>query len=74
MKRAIEPTTSVEELIEQFPAAVSIMLRNDLACLVCGEPVWGTVEELARTHGWQDQQIGSLVSELNRAFVEARRQ
>ena len=74
MSRTIDRTTSIEDLLVQFPAAVSIMLRNNLACLVCGEPVWGTVEELARTHGWEDENIGSLVRELNKAFAESRGQ
>jgi len=70
MTKTIEPTISVEDLVAVFPAAVSLMLRNNLPCLVCGEPVWGTVEDLAKAHGWTDRDIASLVEQLNIAHSE----
>jgi len=70
MTKTIEPTMRVEELVTLFPAAVSLMLRKNLPCLVCGEPVWGTVEDLAKSHGWTDQDIVSLVEQLNKAHSE----
>jgi hypothetical protein len=72
MTETIEATSSVEELVARFPAAVSIMLRHNLPCLVCGEPVWGTIGELARSNGWSDQAITSLVEELKGAYTEAK--
>ena len=74
MGLSIEAGTSVEELVTLFPAAVSIMLEQNLAPLVCGEPVWGTVEELAKAHGWREQDIRSLLAELKRAYAEATHQ
>ena len=71
MTANIEPTTSIEDLVTLFPASVSILLKRNLPCLVCGEPVWGTVEELARNSGWKDPEVISLIEELNKAYAEA---
>jgi hypothetical protein len=70
MHATIEPTTSIEELLDVFPHAVSIMLRNDLPCLVCGEPVWGTIRELAERNGWSAGKLTTLVEELNRSYSQ----
>jgi len=74
MSAIIEPTTSIEELLDVYPQAVSIMLRNDLPCLVCGEPVWGTIEELAGRSGWSTGKVATLVEELNRSYSQREAQ
>lgn len=70
MRVTIEATTSIEDLVTLFPASVSILLKRNLPCLVCGEPVWGTVQELARNSGWKDPEVISLIEELNRTYAE----
>jgi len=52
MKR-IERKTGVEELLERFPESVQFLINRKLPCLVCGEPSWGTLEELAAEKRWQ---------------------
>jgi hypothetical protein len=34
--------------------------------MVCGEPLWGTIESAAREKGKSEEEIGQLVAELNR--------
>jgi hypothetical protein len=46
---------------------VRVLLKRGIQCLVCGEPVWGTVEELARGAGLSDPGIDELLGELNSA-------
>lgn len=55
---------SIESLIEINPDAVGILIRNGLPCVVCGELFWGTLEELARQKGWNDNRIEDLMVEL----------
>ena len=62
---AIQRTTSVEELLEEFPGAVKFLIDRKLPCLVCGEPIWGTVEELALDKGWSEAEIDNLIYEIN---------
>jgi hybrid cluster-associated redox disulfide protein len=46
----IKKDMSVEDLIDAYPQTVQILIRMGLPCLVCGEPFWGTIEELARNY------------------------
>lgn len=36
---------SIEELIEEVPASVKYLMNEGIRCVVCGEPIWGTLEE-----------------------------
>ena len=62
----ITARTTVEELIEKNPKATEIFLRWGLPCLTCGEPFWGSIEELAKQS--QFERIDELLEELNRPF------
>lgn len=65
----IERATSIENLINKFPGAVHFLIQKSLPCLVCGEPSWGTLEELARDKGWSDAAIDELVRQMNQELV-----
>ncbi len=62
----ITKNTYVEELLETKPLAVSYFLDKGIACLVCGEPFWGTIEELVLKKGYSQEQLEQFVEELNR--------
>ncbi|MBX2992180.1 MAG: DUF1858 domain-containing protein [Bacteroidetes bacterium] len=66
----IERTISIEELIDLFPGSVKFLISRNLPCLVCGEPTWGTLEELALDKGWTSEALDALVYEMNRELVE----
>lgn len=38
---------SIEELIEEVPESVKYLMNEGIRCVVCGEPIWGTLEEAA---------------------------
>jgi hypothetical protein len=40
------------------------MIGKGLPCFVCGEPTWGTFEEMARRSGKSESEIDALVEEL----------
>lgn len=60
----IQRSISVEDLIRDHPGSVGFMVRNGLPCFVCGEPAWGTFEEMARRSGKSDSEIDALIGEL----------
>ncbi|MDL1892967.1 DUF1858 domain-containing protein [Sphingobacteriales bacterium CHB3] len=66
----IERTIGIEELIDRFPGSVKFLISRNLPCLVCGEPTWGTLEELALDKGWTSEAIDVLVREMNTELVE----
>lgn len=64
--KALTLDISVEELIELIPEAPAVLRRFGIICIQCGEPVWGTLRELASEKGIHD------LSEVLRALNEAK--
>lgn len=62
----ISRTISIEDLLSIYPETVGFLINKNIPCLVCGEPLWGTLEEVARDNGLNDPEIDMLVDELNR--------
>ena len=62
----IKKDISIEELVGNYPGVVRFLIDNNLPCVVCGEPFWGTLEELARQENWDDEKIDALVEKFNR--------
>lgn len=62
---AIKRDISIEDLTDNYPFSVSFLREKGIVCIVCGEPVWGTLEEVARSKGYDDAGIDQLVKQLN---------
>lgn len=56
----------VEDLVEELPDSVIFLRERGLVCILCGEPVWGTLNELAKSKNFTDDQIDEIVVQLNR--------
>lgn len=56
----------VEDLVEELPDSVLFLRERGLVCILCGEPVWGTLNELAKSKNFTDDQIDEVVVQLNR--------
>jgi len=59
----ITAQTPVEKLLDAIPEANEYLIEQGLPCIVCGEPFWGTLGDLARRHGVED--VDALVRGLN---------
>jgi len=55
----------VEDLVEELPDSVLFLRERGLVCILCGEPVWGTLNELAKSKGFTYEQIDEIVEQLN---------
>ena len=66
----IDPKITVEDLVEKYPAAVKFLSRRGIVCIVCGEPAWGTLEDIARSKGVED--IEALAKDLSDFLNEAQ--
>lgn len=69
--RTIDRAISIEDLLREYPASVKFLIEKGLPCLVCGEPSWGTLEELALSKGWRHDQIERLIDEMNRVLRQS---
>ena len=55
---------SIEELIESIPASVEYLMKEGIRCIVCGEPIWGSLEEAAEEKGFKAEDIECFVKDL----------
>jgi Ni,Fe-hydrogenase I small subunit len=63
---------SVEDLITDFPQSIKFMVQEGLPCFVCGEPTWGTFEEMARKKGMTEAEIDLLIEQMKAHFAMKR--
>ena len=57
---------TIEELTEKVPASVKYLMKEGIRCIVCGEPIWGTLEEAAEEKGFGPEDIERFVNELQK--------
>lgn len=55
----------IEDLVEKIPTSVSFLRKKGIVCVVCGEPAWGSLNDLAKQKGFSDETIEQIVTELN---------
>lgn len=55
----------IEDLVDNFPFSVKFLSENGIRCIVCGEAIWGTLEEACKEKGFDDTVIEDFVSKLN---------
>jgi len=60
----------IEDLIELVPASVKYMMEQGIRCIVCGEPIWGTLEEAAIQKGFTDDEIQKFVDDIRVLYNE----
>ena len=53
----------IEEIVEQYPETIGPMQEMGVQCILCGEPVWGTLEEKVRDKGLTN--MDEILSRLN---------
>ena len=69
-KPEITPDITVEELIDHYPASTKFLIDRGLPCIVCGEPVWGNLRELALDKKFTEAEITALTEAL-KAHIKA---
>lgn len=64
--KTITKEITIEELVTIKPGAVTYLMDKGIRCLVCGEPIWGTLESAAKEKGFSDTDIDKFVEDLNK--------
>ena len=60
----ITKEVTIEDLIEEVPSSVKYLMEQGIRCIVCGEPIWGSLEEAAEEKGFTAEDINKFVEEL----------
>lgn len=77
VKKATAPTTTitkdmyVRDIVSLLPNAEPLLAEYGLHCFHCSANAYETLEEGCRSHGFEDANIGDLVSDLNTLLQEA---
>jgi hypothetical protein len=58
----ITAQTQIDDLLAKYPSLSKKFIELGLPCLVCGEPFWGTIEEMAQQH---NVEVPKVVNVLN---------
>jgi len=53
----------IEDLVNQYPEVVGLLMQKGIVCIQCGTPIWGTLKEAAERKGVTD--VEGLVMALN---------
>lgn len=61
----INKDTTIEELISILPQSVSYLMENGIRPLICGEPIWGTIEEVVLAKGFTLEELEKMLLDLN---------
>jgi len=65
VEKLISKDMWIEEILEKYPTAQEFLSKKNIVCVMCGEPVWGSLEELMQEKDFTDEQIDSILIELN---------
>ncbi len=60
----------IEELVDNYPFSVRYLMEQGIRCIMCGEPIWGTLEEAARERKFTDEDVERFVSEMKKLAAE----
>ncbi|RMF10249.1 MAG: DUF1858 domain-containing protein [Candidatus Neomarinimicrobiota bacterium] len=68
----ITPDMYIEDLVRQYPEAIVPLADAGLVCVKCGEPLWGTLQELADRKRISD--LDQILEHINRTISHRERQ
>jgi len=54
----------IEDLVNNYPFSVKYLMENGIRCIMCGEPIWGTLEEAAKEKDFDDAAVSKFVQDL----------
>ncbi len=60
----IDKNIYIEDLVREYPEVISPLADLGIICIACGEPVWGTLEELVDKKGLYN--LDQILEKLNK--------
>jgi len=64
----IDENIYIEDLVNEHPEVISPLAELGIVCIACGEPVWGTLEELVKSKGIND--LNEILKKLNKIIKD----
>ncbi len=63
----IQRETTIEEIVREYPELIRPLMEYGIKCVLCGEPIWGTLEENAREKGITN--VDQIIDDLNKKII-----
>ena len=70
MRPEIAKTILIEDLVDNYSFSVRYLMEQGIRCIMCGEPIWGTLEEAAKEKSFSDNDIDRFISEMKNKAIE----
>ena len=70
----IQKDILIEDLLNEIPEAVRYLMDRGINPLACGEPVWGTLQSVAKEAGFDDIQIDKMTADLETLRVARQKE
>ena len=67
----IVKSMEIEAIVEKYPETIGPMQEMGVQCMVCGEPVWGTLGERIREKGLDNED--EILERLNKIVSETEK-
>jgi len=64
----------IEDLVNDYAFSVKYLMEHGIRCIMCGEPIWGTLEEAAKEKDFSDTEIEEVVKEMNKLAQAEQKQ
>lgn len=68
MSNPITRGTLLGDIVKRHPEAAMVLFRRGMHCMLCGMAAHETIEQGARAHGMEENEIEELLGELNGAI------
>lgn len=67
----IDGKMEIEEIVVKFPETIAPMQEMGVQCMLCGEPVWGTLEERIMEKGLENED--AIIERLNDVIAQKQK-
>ena len=67
----IDKSMEIEDIVEKYPETIGPMQEMGVQCMVCGEPVWGTLGERISEKGLENEE--EILERLNQVVSETEK-
>jgi methionine synthase II (cobalamin-independent) len=68
----ISANTTIEEIVREYPELIRPLMQFGIKCVMCGEPIWGTLEENAQEKGIKN--LNEILKELNKIIEKTHQE
>lgn len=59
----ISRDTDIEDIVNDYPELIGPLKDYGITCIMCGEPVWGTLDEITKLKNVQN--LDEIVDTMN---------